>query len=133
MKRKHSRKRRGDALVEMTPLIDMVFILLIFFIVTTAFVKETGVTVEKPHSSQARPLRSSIVLVAVTRGGSVHLAGRRIRADDSAHIAQQLTESGASQVLIQADDRAPLGLVLQVQDACFAAGAANVSVGALTP
>ena len=131
MRRRHARKRRGDALVEMTPLIDMVFILLIFFIVTTAFVKEAGVEVDKPESSAAASVRGAFVLLAVTRGGSVHAAGRRIDPADGDEVARLLAEAGATQVVVQADRDAPLGLVLQVQDTAFAAGAHDVRVGAV--
>jgi biopolymer transport protein ExbD len=117
----------------MTPLIDMVFILLIFFIVTTAFVTETGVEIERPRSGQAHVLDRSVVLVAVTESGSVHLAGRRIAVDDHGALAAALASSGARTLIIQADGQAPLAVVLAVQDAGYAAGAEVVSIGAVAP
>ena len=121
---------RRQAYVEMTPLIDMVFILLIFFIVATSFVREAGVEVEKPESSRARGVGEGFVLVAITRAGTVHLAGAAIDPGDRDAIARALGDAHATQVVIQADRLAPLGLVLQVQDTCLSAGAQRVTVGA---
>ena len=80
------RRRNGarrQAFVEMTPLIDMVFILLIFFIVATSFVREAGVAVNKPESSNARGVGDGFVLVAITRAGTVHLGGAAISPNDA--------------------------------------------------
>jgi biopolymer transport protein ExbD len=117
----------------MTPLIDMVFILLIFFIVATSFVRESGVTVDKPESTYARAVSDGFVLVAITRSGTVHLGGAAINPDDRETIARALNEAHATAVVIQADRLAPVGLVLKVQDSCLAAGAEHVSVGARKP
>jgi len=130
MKYRRDTRTRRQALIEMTPLIDMVFILLIFFIVATSFVRESGVTVEKPESSRAAVVGDGFVLVAITRAGTVHLGGSRIRPGDRDAIARALSDARATQVVIQADRLAPVGLVLEVQDSCVAAGAEDVTVGA---
>ncbi len=127
------RKKRNDTVLEMTPLIDMVFILLIFFIVTTSFIKEAGVTVEKPQSSHSQSLQQGFIAIAITRSGTIHNNGRRISADDTSSIQQSMDQGGVSRVVIQADKNAPLGIVLQVQDTCLLAGAESVTIGALLP
>lgn len=125
--------QRRQAQIDMTPIIDMVFILLIFFIVATSFVRETGVSVERPASSQGQALAEGFILVAITRAGTVHLAGSTIQPDDATSISRALAEARSRQVVIQADRQAPLGLVLQVQDVCLNAGAAQVAVGVRKP
>ncbi|MFW5752486.1 MAG: ExbD/TolR family protein [Planctomycetota bacterium] len=125
--------QRSQAGVEMASLIDMVFILLIFFIVTTSFIKESGVEIERPTSQRTVSVGGGFVPVAITRSGSVHIAGRGIAAEDSATVARVLAESGHDRVLIQADRQAPTGLLLRVMDTCRAAGASRVNVAAVAP
>ena len=69
---------RIEASIEMSPLIDCVFILLIFFIVTTTFVEETGVDVRKPRASTAQALEKDSMLIALTADGEVRYGGREI-------------------------------------------------------
>ena len=64
--------------IDMSPMIDMVFILLIFFIVTTTFVEETGVEVDKPQAASAVRLEKTSVLIAITSKGEVVYGGREI-------------------------------------------------------
>jgi len=126
-------RRRGTtgATIEMAPLIDMVFILLIFYIVSTSFVQDAGVLVNRPESRSAQPVTSKHVPVAITKGGTVHVGGRAIGPDDTAPIAAALKALGASGVIIQADRDVPTALLLRVLDTCKAAGAKTVNVAAL--
>ena len=117
----------------MAPLVDMVFLLLIFFVVTTSFVRESGVTVERPQSRDAAAVNGTYLTVAITKEGAVYSGGRPIGADDAAAIGQALAESATRSVVIQADREAPTGLLLRVMDACRAAGADPVSVSAVKP
>ena len=64
--------------IDLSPLLDVVFILLIFFIVTTVFVKETGVEVKKPQAMSAADLEKKSILIAITKDGSVMYAGQDI-------------------------------------------------------
>ena len=64
--------------INISPLIDVVFILLIFFIVTTVFVEETGVDVDKPRAASAQDLEKNSILIAVTSNGQVYQGGRSI-------------------------------------------------------
>jgi biopolymer transport protein ExbD len=128
MRWRRNRRERLAAVVEMTPLIDMVFILLIFFIVATSFVRETGVQVDKPESNQSQRVAEGFLLVAITRNGSVHVVGTTIAPDDRETVQRLLQQTGSEQVVIQADRQAPVGLLLRVQDTCLAAGARQVAV-----
>ncbi len=133
MRRRWQRGRGGarrSATVEMASLIDMVFILLIFFIVTTSFIKESGVLIERPESPQARAIVERPVPVAIHITGTVHVGGRVIRADDAAEIARVLGETGSRRIVIQADRNVPTWLLLKVHAACRQAGAERVDISA---
>ena len=126
--------RRGSgrgAAIEMAPLIDMVFILLIFYIVSTSFVQDAGVTVRRPESRSAQPVTRRYLPVAITKHQTVHVAGQTIAPDQAAPIADALRSSGARRVVIQADRDVPTSLLLRVLDTCKAAGAEAVDVGAI--
>jgi biopolymer transport protein ExbD len=126
------RRLRGPgAVIEMAPLIDMVFILLIFYIVSTSFVQDAGVVVNRPESSSTEPVTTRYLPVAITKAGTVHVAGRTINPDDSAPIRDTLNELNAKRVVIQADRDVPTSLLLRVLDTCKAAGAETVDVAAL--
>lgn len=133
MIRRLRKDRQQPAQIDLAALIDMVFILLIFFIVTTSFVRESGVAVDRPTSVRAAAVASGFVAVAITRDGSVHIAGRSIAPNDQQAIAAALHEGGSRRVVIQADRRATTGLLLEVMDSCLAAGADQVDVAAELP
>jgi len=125
------RRERAGAVIEMAPLIDMVFILLIFYIVSTSFAQDTGVLVNRPESRSARPVTTRYLPVAITKMRSVHVAGRAISPDDAGTIETALNDLGARTVVIQADREVTTGLLLRVLDTCKAGGAETVNVAAL--
>jgi biopolymer transport protein ExbD len=98
----------------MSPLIDMVFILLIFFIVTTVFVEEPGVEVEKPRAITSENLQKNSVLIAITSSGQVIYGGREIGVPGVRAVVVRLTQREALPVIIQADERADGGILLKV-------------------
>ncbi len=126
------RRHKGKATtIEMAPLIDMVFILLIFYIVSTSFVQDAGVVVNRPASESARPVTTRYLPVAITRSGTVHVAGRTIAPDEGAAVRRALRGAGVARVVIQADREVPTGLLLRVLDTCRSAGAESVDVAAI--
>jgi biopolymer transport protein ExbD len=125
------RHRTRGAVIEMAPLIDMVFILLIFYIVSTSFVQDSGVVVDRPRSDFATPVASRYLPVAITKAGTVHVQGHSIAADDRAAIRHALEEAGVQRVVIEADRAVPTGLLLEVLDSSKAAGAVVVDVAAI--
>jgi biopolymer transport protein ExbD len=130
------RFRRGGggevvAAVDLSAMIDMVFLLLIFFVVTTSFTRESGVRVRRPESARAVGVGARYVPVAVTRGGTVHAGGRAIGVDDRAGLAAVLAAAGTRHVVIVADRLAPTGVTLAVQDLALSAGATRVDVAAV--
>ena len=89
--------------INISPLIDVVFILLIFFIVTTVFVEETGVDVTKPQASSAVDLEKNSILIAITDTGKVVYGGREIGPAGVRSIVIGLYQKDEMPVIIQAD------------------------------
>lgn len=114
--------------INISPLIDVVFILLIFFIVTTVFVEETGVDVEKPRAATQRDLERNSILIAVTPGGDVYYGGRDIGVSGVRSIVSRLLREEDKPVIIQADRNAPTQFTVEVLDEAKLAGAARVFV-----
>ena len=119
--------------INISPLIDMVFILLIFFIVTTVFVEETGVEVEKPEASSALQLEKNSVLIAVTSKGQVVYGGKEIGVNGVRAIVRRLTNKEEIPVIVQVDEGANAGLVVRVIDESKLGGAKNISLSADLP
>ncbi|HUG11022.1 MAG TPA: biopolymer transporter ExbD [Opitutaceae bacterium] len=100
--------------INISPLIDMVFILLIFFIVTTVFVEEPGVEVEKPRAITSIDLQKNSVLIAITSSGQVIYGGREIGIAGVRGVVARLTQKENLPVILQADERADGGVLLKV-------------------
>ena len=132
MRNRHSRRQSGSvAEINMTRLIDMVFILLIFFIVTTSFVKETGVDVSRPSAKTAVKKELANIMVAITASGEIHIDGRTIdRRAVRANVERLHAENPEGSVFILADKEAKTGLLIEVMDQARLAGIANVSIAA---
>jgi biopolymer transport protein ExbD len=132
MRNRHARRQSGSvAEINMTPLIDMVFILLIFFIVTTSFVKETGVDVSRPSAKTAVKKELANIMVAITASGEIHIDGRNIdRRAVRANVERLHAENPEGSVIILADKEAKTGLLIEVMDQARLAGIANVSIAA---
>lgn len=117
----------GGAEVNMSPLIDIVFILLIFFIVTTVFIDDPGVEVKMPKATTAKELDKQTVLFAVTQQGEVYHGGRNIGVDGvTTVVASLLAEDADLPVVIQGDSEATHGLIMKVTVAAQLGGAKSV-------
>lgn len=121
----------GEEEINMSPLIDMVFILLIFFIVTTVFVEETGVEVDKPQAANAADLQKNSILIAITANGEVVYGGKNIGVSGVRSIVRQLVQKEQIPVIIQADKDAKVQLYARVYDECKFAGAEIVNMSTL--
>ena len=117
--------------INLTPMLDVVFIMLIFFIVTASFVKEAGIDVNKPGAATAERKERGNILVAITANGQVWVDKRPvdIRAV-RANIERLHAENPQGSVVIQADKNSKNGLLVQVMDAARLAGVTNVSIAA---
>lgn len=115
--------------INISPLIDVVFILLIFFIVTTVFVEETGVNVDKPRAASAQDLEKNSILIAVTSNGQVYQGGRSIGVSGvRSVVAAMLEVDDQMPVIIQGDASANHGIIVSVIDAAKLAGARTVNL-----
>ncbi len=125
---------RGDSSrvdINMGPLIDMVFLLLIFFVVTTSFVKETGIDVQRSTAATAEVKERGNIMLGVSADGLVYYEGKRIDVRSvRAHVERALAEDPESGVVIVADKDSNTGVVVQAMDQCRLAGAQNVSLAA---
>lgn len=115
--------------INISPLIDMVFILLIFFIVTTVFVEETGVEVTKPQAASQVQLEKNSILIAITANNNVVYGGRDIGVNGVRGIVTRLIqENPRMPVIIQADETVPTRLLVRVIDEAKLAGAVSVNI-----
>lgn len=133
MARSHLTNRSDAATLNITPLIDMVFILLIFFAVNASFVKEAGAEVERPTARSAVVQDQANIMIAVTRSGEVWIDRQRI--DPRAvrgHVERLHAENPEGAVVILADQKSQTGLVIQVLDQARLAGVDNVAVATST-
>ncbi len=117
--------------VNISPLIDVVFLLLIFFVVTTVFVAETGVDVEKPKAMSARDLDRRSIMLALTGEGHIVFDGREVNLNSVRGIvARQLRAQSGRPVIILADRKSHSGRLVEIIDECKLAGAEQVSIAA---
>ncbi|MFC2990638.1 ExbD/TolR family protein [Halomonas tibetensis] len=129
MRRRRLEVENEASEVNLTPMLDVVFIMLIFFIVTTSFIKESGVEIERPESSAASPRPEAQVIVALTPEGAVWVDGRPVDLHRvGAEVAELLGSEGS--VVIQADRLATTGRLLEVMDRLRESGIEDVAVAA---
>ncbi len=128
---RHLRRGTGRVRVNMGPLVDMVFLLLIFFVVTTSFVREAGIDVQRSTASTAEIKERANVLIGVSDSGEIYWEGKRIDLRSvRPHIERALAEDPESGVVVVADRRSYTGAIVQVMNQCRLAGARNVSLAA---
>ncbi|ABE55702.1 Biopolymer transport protein ExbD/TolR [Shewanella denitrificans OS217] len=131
MARKKHSSMDEEAQIDMTPMLDIVFIMLIFFIVTTSFVKPSGLDYNKPKASQATSKPSANIFIGVSKTGVIMMENRQVDIERvTANVERMLAESPEAAVLIQADKEAQHGLVVKVLDEVKAAGIDKISVSA---
>ncbi|MGD8574529.1 MAG: biopolymer transporter ExbD [Gammaproteobacteria bacterium] len=130
---RHKRKHGGDqAEIDMTPMLDIVFIMLIFFIVTTSFVKEAGIDVSRPSNSpQQVKKESKVILVTISATGQIEVDNRQVdlRAV-RANVENAMAAKPDGSVVIVAEKASETGLLVSVIDQARSAGAKNVSIAA---
>ncbi|NTS78313.1 biopolymer transporter ExbD [Catenovulum sp. SM1970] len=117
--------------IDMTPMLDVVFIMLIFFIVTASFVKEAGIDVNRPDAPTAVKKERANILIAINDAGEIWIDKRRIDVRAvQANIERLKAENPQGSVVIQADRKANVETLVKVMDASRAAGAYDVSIAA---
>ena len=115
--------------INVSPLIDIVFILLIFFIVTTVFVEETGVQVQRPQAASAIDLEKNSILIAITEDSKIIYGGQEIGVKGVRGIVKRLIQQDADMpVIIQADKNSSVDLYTKVHDEAALAGATSINL-----
>ena len=127
--RRRKPEEEGD--INITPMLDIVFIMLIFFIVTTSFVKEPGVQVVKPWAETAATKERGNILIAVRNNDEIWMNKQRVEL----HAVRQMVEAARaenpeSSAIIIADQEASTGMVIDLMDQVRSAGITSVALSA---
>ena len=117
--------------VDITPMLDVVFIMLIFFIVTATFVKESGIDVDKPQAATATVQDKASILIAIDANDGIWIDRRQVDARSVRSIVERLhAENPKGSVVIQADKESRNNTLVQVMDASRRAGVYNIALAA---
>jgi len=123
-----ARHRDRRARVDMSPLIDIVFLLLIFFAVTTTFLEQSAMDLELPESSTSEATESTKVTVEVAANGEIRIQGEVVTAEQLEARVGQLSDAERARITVRADADISLGLTVQVIDALRNGGAEGISL-----
>jgi biopolymer transport protein ExbD len=130
--RRHAQS--DDSEINITPMLDIVFIMLIFFIVTASFVKESGTAIARPAAEQAEALQSGTILIGIRPEDDIWIAGRRIELREVRQAVERAkSENPEGSVVIVADKGSRIGTVTQVLDQVRSAGVEGVAIAAERP
>ncbi len=125
----HSHQHQEEPSINLVPLIDLIFVILLFFVVTSSFVKEAGIEVHRPDARTAMPQERANILIAVTRDGEVWIDGQRVDPRTvRSHVSRLHAEHPEGSVVVLADEESRTGLLVQVVDQARLAGVNNVAV-----
>lgn len=129
---RHRRQRKEvQSEVNLTPMLDVVFIMLIFFIVTASFVKEAGIDISRPPAATAVRKERGNILIAITHNDQIWIDRRQVDPRAlRANIERLHAENPQGSVVIQADKDSRNGLLVQVMDAARMAGVKSVALAA---
>lgn len=117
--------------INLTPMLDVVFIMLIFFIVTATFIKEAGIEVNRPDAQTAQPQEKANILIAISSRNEVWIDRRPVNINAvRANIERLHAENPKGSVVIQADKESNTDTLIQVMDASRQAGVFNISIAA---
>ena len=128
------RGKRNAVELNIAPLIDMVFILLIFFLVNTSFVKESGIEVNRPTASTATVQKKAAIMISVDKENRIFMDRREIDVRSvRANVERALAENPEGGVVVISDKVSDAGVIISVMDGCRMAGAQNISLAAMVP
>ena len=129
MTRRHARTEEAE--INITPMLDIVFIMLIFFIVTTSFTRETGATINKPEAAQAVALQNGTILIGVRPNGDIWMARRQIELREIRQLVERAkAENPEGSVVIVADKSSRIGTLARVMDQVKLAGVEGIAISA---
>ena len=123
--------REEESEINLTPMLDVVFIMLIFFIVTANFIKEPGLEVNRPDSDTSEIQENAAILIAIGNNDEIYMDGRRIDVRQvKANVLKLLADNPQGSVVIQADEAASADAIIQVMDGARDAGVFDISLAA---
>ena len=132
MARRHVHTEEAD--INITPMLDIVFIMLIFFIVTTSFTKETGVSIIKPVAGQAVAIQNGTILIGVRPNDDIWMEKRQVELREVRQMVERArAENPEGSVVIVADRGSRIGTLAQVMDQVKMAGVQGISISAEKP
>ncbi|MCH8895080.1 MAG: biopolymer transporter ExbD [Proteobacteria bacterium] len=130
MARRHATQEE-ETEINITPMLDVVFIMLIFFIVTTSFIKETGIDPNRPEAETASPNAHGNILIAISEFDQVWMNKGQVElAQIRAMVESAVAEIPESSVIIIADEKASTGVLIDLMDQVRLGGVANIMVAA---
>ncbi len=131
MRFRHKRREEEESEINITPMMDIVFIMLIFFIVTTSIIKETGIDPNRPEAETAKRAELGNILIAVAPNDRIWMNKAPIELE-AVKIMMELAhaENPESSVVIVADELASTGLVLDIMDQIRLSGISKISLSA---
>jgi biopolymer transport protein ExbD len=131
VKRRRVGQSGEEETIQLTPMLDVVFIMLIFFIVTASFVKESGIQVDRPTAQSAEQKVRANILIAISKTGEIWIQKKRVdvRAVRT-EVERLLAENPKGSVVIQADRKSKNGVFLKVMDQTKLAGAGEIAIAA---
>jgi biopolymer transport protein ExbD len=125
---------REDEGINITPMLDVVFIMLIFFIVSASFTRETGVSIDRPAAEEAVALQNAAILIGIRPNDDIWMAGQRVELVEVRHMTERArAENPEGSVVIVADKGSQIGTVTRVLDQLRLAGVEGVAVAAAPP
>ncbi|SDS98519.1 outer membrane transport energization protein ExbD [Halopseudomonas xinjiangensis] len=129
--RRHQASSDDEAGIDLTPMLDIVFIMLIFFIVTSSFIKEAGITVQTPSADTAENQPRGNILIAVDANGEIWIDRQQVDIRSvRAAVERMRVDQPDSSVVVQADRDARSGLVIRIMDQVRLAGVDDVALAA---
>ncbi|HKK03391.1 MAG TPA: biopolymer transporter ExbD [Gammaproteobacteria bacterium] len=130
MARRHATKEE-ETEINITPMLDIVFIMLIFFIVTTSFIRETGIDPQRPEALTASQQELGNILIAISATGQIWMDKRQVELESVRQLVEQArNESPESSVVIIADESSETGILIDLMDQVRLGGVGKISVAA---
>jgi len=124
-------RSEDDADINITPMLDIVFIMLIFFIVTTSFVKETGIDPRRPVAETASAKPRGNILIGINAAGSIWMNKQQIELSQIRQLVEDaVNENPESSAIVVADESSPTGVVIDVMDQVRLGGVSDIAIAA---
>ena len=126
------REKQVDEMdINITPMLDIVFIMLIFFIVTTSFVRETGIDPRRPVAETATDQGHANILIGIDSEGSIWVNRQIVQVGEVRQLVESaVNENPESSAVLITDEEAPTGVMLDIMDQVRLGGVANIAVAA---